>query len=1317
MEPFPKRQRLYAPMERSFPQSFDDHPTYYDELGDDLLDEEDYDEEEEEEAEAVYDPEAELDQKRARLDYKLKSTFESIFEKYERDFEGVGDEIDLETGEIVVNNGHIVRMVDEQDAGDSSRAGRVLREFTQEPDELPSSSLDETEIMDEEIEDEEEDELMSDEDVVDDDMAEDDLILRGFAKANRFQQASQELGVSNAPIPPRRVQQREKIKPSAPLPRPAKVKSLPSRADIMAQFGPQLGPQIVDYVSQQHEAEDRHIESAWRAPELPKKSTAARNIEPAWRIPALPSAAPRRVESAWRVPELPTAAPVRRPVQRLMPILQDEERSPSPEASASIWAPARSRGRRRLDGADNSALFRGESRAPFHGQKSILNPVGYRPSHLSAQQSRVSPPVKKRLAFTAEEDDVLMEWVSKLRRHGHALTYGRWREFEAEHPRHSAKSWQARYIRMFTYLSSNQVEDSDVSNSDVSVENMRTAFDPVIRHMGPNHESDQALRERSTRIRKPAQTDPRILSWNQAVDSIESVDPVLHAGIMEDARRANNMPQQYLSRRQDDQIVDDSEVDTPIQSQEITPPTEIRRSYDDLPIRSSLAVEPTPEEEDFLIPGAPCPHADCKLHPSILYKLQRREHEELSEMCLHLFQVHHTTPFPCGEIGCSKKGEDGYFMQLDLVKHVRRAHKNASALYRLRGRVDPALLKQQAIARPEVTSDPMERPISRQRDSDFMSAQKGYARNLSSSQPAGFDPDRTLTPRGMAGMSTFTPMTSVSSLKVHHPSATSIAVRDMSNSQDRTISDSQIDSSQIMSSQPAASKQTGVSAREPQGLSQITDQRSESEILIQSGELRRDAEIPRNSDPASRAPTRILKPLGTTIPTVDSPVATFEHTGPTIQQQEQTSTQESTMQGSSHVATFSIGRPVLDQNIIEGEPTSIFNSAPSTTLPKQTRSLPPITRNTVNPAYDFSDEELEVRPTTTAAAAQLSTPRHGPKQRAKVPIVPASVSSRPPTSIPTPRHLVELPVGGSIGALKAVTKPLATPGGDVSASAVSISSGSSGSWKKQDPKPAATPAAKIYRRARSEDVDELSLGVDEVILLSSRQRTHPLPMPQIGIKHEELVDSPALLSVPATRKRKLDAIRDHTFDELSVLIQASQNDSTLRPTIKTETDEPSLPLPRPILPKRRGRPSKNSGIAESSSSQIRSSRAPEIMHAITSTPLLDLTPVRNARINAERMKEIGDSEAEGEASDLESPTHRPRQRPTGQTARPVNFGNMSPVTKNRWNRNSLKAEQVSVLVKTPGGTMRRCGVDGFECRRSFCFRCEKEKGEVSAVGV
>ena len=65
----------------------------------------------------ILTPDTDLDELRARNNAKLKTTFESIFAKYGRDFSGIGDEIDLETGQILVNNGHLLGMTDEKDAG------------------------------------------------------------------------------------------------------------------------------------------------------------------------------------------------------------------------------------------------------------------------------------------------------------------------------------------------------------------------------------------------------------------------------------------------------------------------------------------------------------------------------------------------------------------------------------------------------------------------------------------------------------------------------------------------------------------------------------------------------------------------------------------------------------------------------------------------------------------------------------------------------------------------------------------------------------------------------------------------------------------------------------------------------------------------------------------------------------------------------------------------------------------------------------------------------------------------------------------------
>ena len=75
---------------------------------------------------------AEINARRDRNDSRLKSIFESIFEKYGRDFQGIGDEIDMKTGEVVVDNGHILTMRNERDAG--------RREFLEEDLESDYSS-------------------------------------------------------------------------------------------------------------------------------------------------------------------------------------------------------------------------------------------------------------------------------------------------------------------------------------------------------------------------------------------------------------------------------------------------------------------------------------------------------------------------------------------------------------------------------------------------------------------------------------------------------------------------------------------------------------------------------------------------------------------------------------------------------------------------------------------------------------------------------------------------------------------------------------------------------------------------------------------------------------------------------------------------------------------------------------------------------------------------------------------------------------------------------------------------------------------------
>ncbi|KAL4872277.1 hypothetical protein BDV12DRAFT_152923 [Aspergillus spectabilis] len=77
-----------------------------------------------------------LQEARAQNDLRLKSIFEGIFEKYGRDFTDVGDEIDLETGDILVNNGHIQAL----EEGSNPEAIGDIGDWLSNPDsQIPSN--------------------------------------------------------------------------------------------------------------------------------------------------------------------------------------------------------------------------------------------------------------------------------------------------------------------------------------------------------------------------------------------------------------------------------------------------------------------------------------------------------------------------------------------------------------------------------------------------------------------------------------------------------------------------------------------------------------------------------------------------------------------------------------------------------------------------------------------------------------------------------------------------------------------------------------------------------------------------------------------------------------------------------------------------------------------------------------------------------------------------------------------------------------------------------------------------------------------------
>ena len=79
-------------------------------------------------ADEPYSPE--LDQARIQNDLLLKSRFEAIFAKYSEDFTDVGDEIDLNSLEIAVDNGHLAAIQSENDTGKTTQRSASLKDGT-----------------------------------------------------------------------------------------------------------------------------------------------------------------------------------------------------------------------------------------------------------------------------------------------------------------------------------------------------------------------------------------------------------------------------------------------------------------------------------------------------------------------------------------------------------------------------------------------------------------------------------------------------------------------------------------------------------------------------------------------------------------------------------------------------------------------------------------------------------------------------------------------------------------------------------------------------------------------------------------------------------------------------------------------------------------------------------------------------------------------------------------------------------------------------------------------------------------------------------
>ena len=163
------------------------------------------------------------------------------------------------------------------------------------------------------------------------------------------------------------------------------------------------------------------------------------------------------------------------------------------------------------------------------------------------------------------------------------------------------------------------------------------------------------------------------------------------------------------------------------------------------------------------------------------------------------------------------------------------------------------------------------------------------------------------------------------------------------------------------------------------------------------------------------------------------------------------------------------------------------------------------------------------------------------------------------------------------------------------------------------------------------------------------------------------------------------------------------------------TEEPILPSTRPIA-KPKSRKRSNNGVdATNPRSLLRTEHTPlktprkqqeQQLPARTNTPLIDLVK----RGQTTRIEPTGSNEEIPSTSELGTSPNTHRARTRGQRA----AGTSSPLTalvtprKKTWAGRTVKQEDEEGSVVTPGGTLRRCGLDEFVCGRAFCFKCRSE---------
>ncbi|KAL6249064.1 hypothetical protein RBB50_004127 [Rhinocladiella similis] len=262
-----------------------------------------------------------LDALRDRNDSLLKTRFESIFEKYSQNFDDLGDEINLWTGEVEVDNGHLQGLRNETDTGDKGRS--LLRAMTEAEDTADSyfdnegadkvmQSIEEiaenAAIHDEdqdEDEDDDEDQSQDEEEVI---LNSDDELFAPMQQEPSSEERHNSLRSSTAArsqgsdsdgnslfevestqrsdSPDSLFEVLDALEPQedsgprntiqSPTGMLQEYRQIDD-VDIMQKFGPEIGNEVLEIVQTTRNMAEAHIEPAWRIPAnvIPPKATRA----------------------------------------------------------------------------------------------------------------------------------------------------------------------------------------------------------------------------------------------------------------------------------------------------------------------------------------------------------------------------------------------------------------------------------------------------------------------------------------------------------------------------------------------------------------------------------------------------------------------------------------------------------------------------------------------------------------------------------------------------------------------------------------------------------------------------------------------------------------------------------------------------------------------------------------------------------------------------------------------------------------------------------------------------------------------------------